>query len=96
MGIELAKIGFCGVDCSVCPDYLSKKCPTCRKSVWPEGDACPPVACCGERKIPCCGDCADFPCSMMGEFYAESEGHEKAFARMWSLRKGREEANKNI
>lgn len=88
MGMELAKIGFCGVDCAACPDYLNEICPGCRESVWPEGDACPPIACCGEKKISCCGLCPDFPCTMMREFYGESESHEEAFRRMRFLRKG--------
>ena len=43
--MELEQIGFCGVDCAACPDFLSEKCPGCREIVWPEGDSCPPVAC---------------------------------------------------
>jgi hypothetical protein len=84
--MELNQIGFCGVDCSACPDLQNGICPGCRESVWPEGDACPPVVCCGERRIPCCGLCQEFPCSMMKEFYGESESHEQAYRRMRSLR----------
>ena len=87
MGMELAKIGFCGVDCAACPDYRNEKCPGCRESVWPEGDACPPVACCGEKTISCCGLCPDFPCKMMRDFYGESDSHEEAYRRMCLLRK---------
>ena len=84
--MELGKIGFCGVDCSACPDLQNGKCPGCRESVWPEGDACPPVACCGEKTISCCGLCPDFPCKMMRDFYGESDSHEEAFRRMRDLR----------
>ena len=76
--MKLEQIGFCGVDCAACPDYLNDTCPGCRESVWPEGDACPPVA--------CCGLCPDFPCTMMRDFYGESESHEEAFRRMCDLR----------
>jgi hypothetical protein len=62
---DVRELGFCGVDCSACPNHLSGKCPDCRHSRWPEGDPCPPVACCGERQIDCCGRCADFPCAMI-------------------------------
>ena len=78
-------IAFCGADCAVCPDYLAGKCPNCRKSIWPDGDPCPPIACCGARKIACCGECADFPCADMAAFYEESEGHRAAGARMRAL-----------
>ena len=79
---EIKKLGFCGVDCSVCPDCSEGKCPGCRRTVRPEGDACPPAACCREKNVVCCGQCAEFPCEMMKEFYEESEGHRTAFARM--------------
>ncbi len=84
--MESAQIAFCGVDCSVCPDMLSKKCPGCRATVWPEGDACMPVACCGEKNISCCGKCADFLCGEMKEFYKESESHRQAYERMRGMR----------
>ena len=75
-------IAYCGVDCSVCPDYLAGKCSNCRNTVWPEGDACMPAACCGEKGILCCGDCESFPCAEMAGFYAESESHRQALERM--------------
>lgn len=75
-------MGCCGVDCAACPDFISAKCPGCRKSVWPDDDPCPPVGCCTRRQIPCCGACADFPCGMMEEFFAESESHRAAGERM--------------
>lgn len=75
---DYGTLGYCGVDCSACGDLLSGACPGCRKSVWPDGDACPPVACCGKRGIPVCGMCGKFPCAMMADFYGESESHERA------------------
>jgi GNAT superfamily N-acetyltransferase len=75
-------IAFCGVDCAVCPDFLSGKCPDCRKTTQAEGDACLPAACCLEKGFLCCGDCESFPCSDMADFYAESEGHRQALERM--------------
>lgn len=78
-------IAYCGVDCSLCPDYLEKKCPTCRATAWDEDDECMPVACCRSKGIECCGQCADFPCVDMAEFYKESESHAAAFERMRGL-----------
>ena len=80
--MSLTDIAYCGVDCSACTDKLSGKCPGCRQTEWPEGDECMPIACCKKRGIVCCGECADFPCADMEEFYAESDGHRLAYARM--------------
>ena len=79
-------IAFCGVDCAACSDLAEGKCPGCRKTVWPEDDPCPPVGCCGKRGIEVCGQCEDFPCQMMREFYEESDSHRAAYARMLALR----------
>ncbi len=83
---DLSLIGYCGVDCAACPDYASRKCPGCRESTWPDGDPCPPVACCREKGIPHCGMCPEFPCGMMSEFYEESDSHREARARVLRLR----------
>ena len=86
---ELEHIGFCGVDCSACPDYAGGKCPDCRNSLWPEGDQCMPVVCCSQKDILCCGQCGVFPCGDMAGFYEESESHRAAYARMAALRDNR-------
>ena len=83
--MESSLIAYCGVDCAACADYTEKKCPGCRKSEWPDGDPCPPVACCQKRGIEVCGQCADFPCEMMREFYEESDSHRAAGERMTKL-----------
>lgn len=75
-------IAWCGVDCAACPDYLAGKCPDCRRTEWPEGDACPPVTCCREKGVRLCGACPQFPCRMMEEFYEESDSHREARRRM--------------
>ena len=83
--MDLTHVGYCGVDCSACPDYLSGKCPDCRSSRWPHGDPCMSIACCQKRGIECCGRCDGFPCGDMAAFYEESEGHRAAFDRMKTL-----------
>ena len=30
--MDLTHIGYCGVDCAACPDYLSGKCPDCHRA----------------------------------------------------------------
>lgn len=87
--MENAWIAYCGVDCSVCFDYAESKCPGCRQTDWPEGDACLPVACCREKGISLCAQCAGFPCAEMKDFYEESDSHREAYLRMQSMGGGR-------
>lgn len=82
----MKNLGFCGVDCSVCKDYLEGKCPSCRESVWTDDDICHPVKCCTDKGISVCGQCDAFPCEMMSEFYEESDSHREAGERMRSMR----------
>ena len=84
--IENVWLGYCGVDCLHCPDHREGKCPSCRKTEWPEDDPCPPVGCCRKKKIPYCAACDTFPCAMMAYFYEESDGHRQARIRMEELR----------
>ena len=78
-------IAYCGVDCSACPDYLNKSCPSCRLTEWTEEDICMPVRCCREKGIEFCGACDSFPCKEMAEFYEESDSHRKALERMKAI-----------
>ena len=78
-------ISYCGVDCSECMDLINFKCPGCRFSPWTEEDICPPVKCCRDRNLDYCGQCEEFPCEMMEEFYDESDSHREAKARMMEM-----------
>ena len=78
-------IAFCGVDCSVCPDYTKDLCPSCRKTKW-DDEPCMPVACCKKKGITVCGECKNFPCGDMKEFYEVSENHEKAYELMTKIK----------
>lgn len=80
-------IAYCGVDCAACVDYAEGKCPGCRQTVWEEGDACLPVACCRGKGIAFCGECSSFPCADMEAFYKESDIHARAYARMMVCKK---------
>ena len=81
----MESIAYCGVDCSVCPDYTGGKCPGCRETEWPAGDECLPVGCCRKRGIDFCGAFPSFPCAEMRDFYRESESHAQAYERMRSM-----------
>lgn len=86
--MRIEQIGYCGVDCSVCTDFLDGKCLCCRKSTWSDGDECPPISCCKKKEVACCGECSKFPCEMMADFYKESESHCKAYERMKQVNSG--------
>lgn len=83
--MENELIAYCGVNCGECPDYMSEKCPGCRNTEWEPGDECMPVSCCAEKSIDCCGECTEFPCAAMKEFYEESDSHRRAGALMSSM-----------
>ena len=83
--MELCSIGFCGVNCADCPDYACGICHGCRQTFWQDNDKCPPVACCEKRDIELCGQCGEFPCGMMSEFYDESDSHRAARKLMYSI-----------
>lgn len=84
--MEKERIGYCGVDCGACGDYASGACPGCRASAHTASEDCPTVTCCEERNIDFCSGCAQFPCAGMQAFFAESDSHREAFARLNSLR----------
>ena len=81
------RIAYCGVDCAVCTDFTSGKCPGCRQTAWKPDDMCLPVACCQRQGVAFCGACPAFPCADMQAFYRESDSHAQAFARMNALRR---------
>lgn len=89
-------VRFCGSDCSACDAYTrylagddSKvmnpetkyRCCWLPKN-YPKGIDCPIRACCDEKGIRFCGECAQFEhCSRMAEFYAQP-GYDKLRSRM--------------
>ncbi|WP_022761827.1 MULTISPECIES: DUF3795 domain-containing protein [unclassified Butyrivibrio] len=83
----LGQLSYCGVDCSACPDFLNKKCPSCRHTEWKSGDECMPVKCCNEKGFDSCASCDGFPCDEMAAFYKESDSHQYAYKIMSILRR---------
>lgn len=81
--MDKALTAYCGVDCSACRDFQINVCKGCRKTN--DDDPCMPVACCREKGVSLCGECKDFPCGDMKEFYRESESHEQAFVLMQKI-----------
>ncbi len=78
---------FCGCYCPDCIDYKTLVCPTCKATIWAEETLCPIVKCCNERNVDCCGSCPQFACTMIQEFYEETENHKQAYVRMCQAHK---------
>ncbi len=80
--LNLDLIGFCGVDCSACPDYLNFKCPGCRASIGLSEEECMAAQCCMDKNILVCSQCREYPCDNMKDFFMESESHKAAEKRL--------------
>ena len=65
---------YCGTACSLCSFREKTSCPGCRplggKMFW---GTCGLAACCIERKLEHCGQCAEFPCEQLKEYSFDSK-----------------------
>lgn len=71
-------IGCCGIDCGLCPRYVSKSasaCPGCGASgFYDKHPSCGFLTCCAKKHgLEVCSDCEEYPCS---RFEAENEGYD--------------------
>lgn len=78
----------CGILCSECEFKEQMNCQGCTKITHPFwGDACPVKNCVEEKKLPHCGECAEFPCALANSFaYDEKQGDggkRLCQCRMW-------------
>lgn len=66
----------CGILCSRCRYKEQMGCRGCvqiDKPFW--GDVCPVKDCCENRKHEHCGQCGEFPCTLLKQFaYDENQG----------------------
>ena len=66
----------CGILCNECEYREPMKCNGCvamPKPFW--GDCCPVKDCCESKKQNHCGECKEFPCSLLKQFaYDEKQG----------------------
>lgn len=56
--IDTELVARCGLYCGACKSFLAGKCKGCRensKATW-----CKVRACCGEKQIKSCAECAEF------------------------------------
>ncbi len=62
--------GYCGIDCERCGNYLKNaNCLGCRVDQEMICD-CDIRDCCKRQNIDFCGQCRDFPCEKMQQFYS--------------------------
>ncbi len=68
----------CGLLCSACEYREQMNCKGCiqiDKPFW--GDSCPVKACCEEKRLEHCGQCEQFPCTILHGFaYDEKQGDQ--------------------
>lgn len=55
-------IGYCGIDCTVCPSFKDGSCEGCKTKVHIETCDCPILACAKEKGMEYCSECEEFPC----------------------------------
>lgn len=67
----------CGLLCSTCEYKDSMGCKGCVHITNPFWGTCPVKACCEDKGLEHCGECADFPCQQLHDFsYAEEQGDD--------------------
>lgn len=70
--------GFCGADCDICSDFISKKCRGCRDAAE-AGDWCFFKDCNEKHETEDCSECGQFPCDDIVAFSKEAESHREAY-----------------
>ncbi len=70
-------LAYCGLYCGGCGSYFENSkvgCHGCRMEPVLVDD-CPTKACAELRQYLHCGECPDFPCQMMDDFYHDGIAH---------------------
>ncbi len=69
------KLGYCGIYCGSCKNFKENaNCMGCRDEQVMLND-CPTRACVTKKGLLFCGECAEFPCSLLNEFYKDGNPH---------------------
>jgi len=70
-------LSYCGIDCGKCKNYKQNmNCAGCRNEEELIAD-CPTKACAVEKGLLHCGECEDFPCKELEEFYNSGSAMRK-------------------
>ncbi len=80
-------LSFCGIYCGTCGNFKKNlNCMGCRIEKEQLND-CPTLSCGKERGLLHCGECEDFPCPMLSDFYNDGrDSHRKAYESMLEIR----------
>ena len=73
------KVAYCGIYCGDCKNFKQNyNCQGCRFEPNMVND-CPTRACAISKKLTHCGECEDFPCKLLKDFYEDGNPmHESA------------------
>jgi len=79
-------LSFCGIYCGACVNFKRNlNCAGCRNEPSLVSD-CPTRDCTIERGLLHCGECADFPCSVLDAFYNDGKPmHLAAYHNMLEI-----------
>ena len=79
-------LSYCGIYCGKCKNYKKNmNCCGCRNELSLVND-CPTRACAIRRKLLHCGECDEFPCEMLNDFYHSGNPlHLSAFHNMQEI-----------
>ena len=84
---DLEKLGYCGIYCGSCKNFKENaNCMGCRDEMEMLGD-CPARACVITKGLLFCGECDEFPCPEVDEFYKDGNPfHNLAFRNALRIR----------
>lgn len=71
------KLSFCGLFCGGCKNYKENfNCMGCRNEKELVND-CPSRSCCINKGLLHCGECSDFSCNILNDFYNNDVPHHQ-------------------
>jgi len=84
---KYAKLSYCGIYCGGCRNYKENmNCQGCRAELEMLSD-CPTKACAEAKGLLYCGECPDFPCNDLKDFYNDgAKHHALAFENIRSIK----------
>jgi hypothetical protein len=85
---HIEKLAYCGIFCGGCTNFKENyNCMGCRDEEEMVND-CPTRTCCIQKGLIHCGECSDFPCEELNNFYNDGvQHHNLAFTNMNQIKK---------
>jgi hypothetical protein len=85
---RLAELGYCGIYCGACKNFRKNmNCMGCRQEQKLVED-CPSRKCTISKNLTHCGECAEFPCKMLKDFYEDGVPlHYEAYKNILRINK---------